>query len=154
MLKKISLVVILTFFAWSNIALAKGPFEFLKGFVTTPGTASKESNSKAVDLECLAKATDTREIAISAAWLKYTEAIKSALETRRSSFQENYKITDRKERRKALNQTWKTFKNARISGRRTFEQERKAAWEQFNQDKKACRATSEDTGNKGNDAAL
>lgn len=136
--------------------LAKAPWEYFKIIIPSQlvKPSATTSNTSGPDLTCMVNAIETRETVIIAAWEKYTAAIKTALETRKSSLKDAWGQTDKQKRREGRNNAWNEYKKARIAARKEFEKERRAAWLQFVKDRKACRGQWEDTSNESKDTAL
>lgn len=103
------------------------------------------TNKFTVDLTCMQEAVEKRDTAITAAWDKFSAAIKSALETRKAALKAAWGLRTKRERAVALAKAWKDWRTTVRSARQTFKNERKAAWQQFKVDRKKCRATGEDT---------
>jgi len=112
----------------------------------TPSSTSTTSTPPAglggqrpsLDLPCMSRAVETRENAIQAALDKFSTAIKSALETRKADLLAAWAKQDRLERRAAIRAAWSKYLLAKKAARKTFDQERNAAWKQFVQDRKQC----------------
>lgn len=98
----------------------------------------------AVDIACVQTAVDKRETAIMAAFATFTTTVNSALTTRKNALHAAWAMTDSKARREAIKAAWSAFHNTWKGATKKLHSDRKAAWEQFRKDAKACRAT--DTG--------
>lgn len=105
---------------------------------------SCDSCSKNLSASCMQTAVEKRDIALIAAWDKYSAAIKSALETRKTALKSAWAVVDRTDRKKAIQDAWKNFKDERKEAREAFKNERKSAWQQFKKERKSCRNNGDD----------
>ena len=87
-------------------------------------------------------AVEKRDNAVIAAWDALFASIKTALQTRRDALETAWGITNRKERTKAVKDTWTAFRKANKEAQKIFRKARKDTWKQFKTDRKACKVTS------------
>ncbi len=92
----------------------------------------------AVDLACVAAAVDKRDMAMIAAWDKYSAAIKTALSARKDALKAAWALTDKKARNEAIRKAWNAYRDSVKAAKKTFRDERTAAWKQFRTDRRAC----------------
>lgn len=116
---------------------------------TQVGTATAMAQPVVVkaklDLPCIKKAIEARETAIINAYDKKVSAIKSALEQRKVAILSAWGQNTVAARAKAIAAARKTFITTRKQANSVYIREAKAAWQQFKNDKKACRVTEQGT---------
>ncbi len=107
---------------------------------------------KDVDLVCMQTAVEKRDNAIIIALDTYYTNVKAALVARRDALKAAWGMTDRKARKEAIRNAWDAFKGTWKKERRALDVGRKAAWKEFNKDKRACngQGEGEDQGNDSN----
>lgn len=122
--------------------------------VAAPGSAP--TPKKKVNLTCIQTAVEKRENAIIAAVDAYATKVKTALIARRDTLKAAWNKTDAKERRDGIRAAWNAFRGTWKNANRDLHVARKAAWEQFKKDRRACgKAESpEDTAGQAADANL
>jgi len=76
--------------------------------------------STSVDLPCMQTAVEKRDNAVIAAWDALFASIKTALQTRRDALETAWGITNRKERTKAVKDTWTAFRKANKEAQKNF----------------------------------
>jgi len=96
------------------------------------------SKAKNLDPACMQTAVDKRDTAIIAGVDAYSGTIKLALGARKDALKTAWAIENRTERRVAIKKVWKDFKVTSEKARKDFKLAKRAAWDQFNQDRKAC----------------
>lgn len=101
---------------------------------------TKGKASKTEDLACVRTAVEKREVAMQTGFDKFTNSMKSALETRKSELSAAWTITDKNQRQVAIKAAWDKFKEVKQGASKVFRQERDAAWKQFAIDRKTCKA--------------
>jgi hypothetical protein len=94
-----------------------------------------------------------REDAIVAAKSKAFAALNTTFTNGRDSLKTAWDKTDAKERRMAINEAWKTFRDSHKTARTTLRNEDATAWKTFKEDRKACKidlgsTTSDSAGEK------
>lgn len=94
------------------------------------------------NLVCMQTAVEKRDNAIIAAWDTFSASMKSALTTRRDALKAGWAKEVRKDRRTALHEAWRAYKNARKAAREAFRNSRNAAWNTFRTEGKACKGVS------------
>ena len=109
----------------------------------------------ATDLVCIQNAVTKRDNAVISAWDKFTPAVRTALVARRDALVVAWAKTDRQERRTAIRSAWDAYRKAVKDARATLKSDRKAAWEQYGIDRKACKVNKkDDTGSMEHDNLL
>lgn len=99
-----------------------------------------ENSTSAENIVCVQNAVDKRETAIQTAFDAFSSFINSALQTRKTELLAAWSITDRNERKTAINAVWNKFKKSKKTAVKTFNKTRLGAWTQFTADRKACGA--------------
>lgn len=94
--------------------------------------------AKNLDSACMQAAVDKRETAIIAGVDAYSATVRLALSARKDALKVAWGIADAKERRMVLKKVWKDFKVTSEKARKDFKLAKRAAWDQFNRDRKAC----------------
>ncbi len=121
-------------------------------FLFTTGLIVKAVNKNLTDtaevMACVKKAVEKRETTIQTAFDDFTTTIKSALQTRKNELLAAWDISERNERRIAIQNAWNKFREAKRTAIRTFNQARLTAWKQFTIERRACKAlpTNENPG--------
>lgn len=110
----------------------------------TTATPTVKAIERKLDLACMQTSVEKRDNAIIAAWDKFTPAIKTALETRKTALKSAWTNTDKKARREAIKKTWTDYRDAVKTTRKTFNSERKAVWKTFNVERKSCGGLPDD----------
>lgn len=116
-------------------------------FADDPGTGTGsgrgKKNPKTIDLPCVQEIVRKRDDAIIGALGAYTASLTGAFSTRRDALVSAWGIEDRKERKKAINAAWKTFKTSKKAAEKAFKEARRSAWKTFDADRKTCRGSDE-----------
>src|SRR3989344_5984228 len=122
--------------ALTSLALAAAVTAFADN--TPPPTAPPTSpaHKKTIDLACMQTAVDKRDSAIIAGVDAYHTAVKTALETRKTSLKAAWGITDRKERRAALKTAWRAYRTALKGARKGLHTSKNAVWAAFKADRR------------------
>ncbi|MBI4034184.1 MAG: hypothetical protein HY378_01395 [Candidatus Brennerbacteria bacterium] len=105
---------------------------------------------------CVRSAIDKRDNAIISAANTFHALVTSALQTRINALKSAWANTDEKARKTALKTAWSAYRDATKKARRDLQSARKAAWKQYETDRKACGAgaVKEPGGGQGADASL
>ena len=105
---------------------------------------------------CMQTAVDKRDSSVISAWDTLSAAIKSALSARQSDIKTAFGITDKKARKTAIRDAWKTHSKAARDARSAFKSARELAWKTYYADRRACgqAAVSDDSSNKSLDNSL
>ncbi len=123
------------------------------GTTTPPVTEHKER--KPVDLACMQTAVGKRDDAVIAAVDAHHDSVKAALVARRDALKAAWGLTDRKARRDALAKAWTDFRMAVRDAQKTLKMAKRAAWKNFEMDRKACNGNNgDDHGSEGHDENL
>ncbi len=127
----------------------------------SPGPSSKakdlfKNNKKVVDIACMQQAIEKRDTAIISGLDAYYAVTEASLQTRKETMKTAWAITDVKERRTALKDAWKTYRETIKIARNSFKTAKKSAWQQFYADRKTCgtAGTSDDPANSSVDNTL
>jgi len=156
--------MILTVFGLSLImALPMQADETTPTDPTTPSSTEEQSGRPAKTpktlsaevVTCVQTAIETRDVAIVAAVDKYATAVKLALTTRKDALKAAWAMTSAKEARTAIKTVWAAYKMALKDARKALKTDKKAAWDKFRTDRKACKAPNEvDNSSEGMDSQL
>lgn len=118
----------------------------------SPSTSGNPSTNPPT--ECMVEAVDARDDAIILAWGVYSDAIKTALGFRESNLKDAWAITDKTQRKAALEKAWTAWRLDSKTARNIFDDAKKAAWKQFEKDRKNCNAPNDDMNGLGADAGI
>lgn len=97
-------------------------------------------------IACLKTAIGERDDAIKAAWDTFAAQISTAFATRKAALLAAYDQTTNKARKEAVKAAWKAFKKSRHDARKTFNRVRYMTWQEFSQDRRACKAPEDGMG--------
>ena len=128
MIKKIIIgTLVLSSLAFSSIVFAEN---------VNPNITSNQ----ATIIACVAPAVATREAAIQSAFGTFSTSMTSAFTKRSSDLATAWTLTDRMARDTAIKSAHLAFKNSSIEAKKTYNNARKATWQQFSTARKACKA--------------
>ncbi|MFA6523588.1 MAG: hypothetical protein WCS85_04445 [Candidatus Peribacteraceae bacterium] len=108
---------------------------------TALATSSSSSSKPPIDSACVITALDKRDDAIIAAFDLYAASERTALVARMNALKSDWGITDATQRKAAIKDAWKTYRDSIKSANSTFRIARKEAWKQFKADAKVCKVS-------------
>lgn len=91
-----------------------------------------------VDIACMQRAVDAREVSVRTATTVYISAWLAALDARAAALHAAWGMTDREARRNAIVKAWMDYKNAKRSAEKTFRESKRTAWQTFRTAAKQC----------------
>jgi hypothetical protein len=112
------------------------------------------SATESQNLSCVQNALIKREMAIGLAYQNLVTNVAVIFNTRSQSLLIAYGIENKKERNAAIKQAWKDYNNGYKSLVKDFKLVRKSAWDEFNQDRIACKSPKELADNQNNEIRL
>jgi hypothetical protein len=159
-MKKFILILLATVFL-SFMATAVLADENINTTTAAPSTTAnnhlvartKQAVSQ-VDLACMQKAVNVRDSAILVAFDKKYQAVRNALETRKSTLIADWHISVLKDRLTAITAVHKNFRASRVAANKAYTQEVKSAWEAFKVDSKTCHNANTVVESIGTDLSL
>lgn len=123
-------------------------------FLGTPLTYANHTTSP-VDAACMQAAIDTRDFAIVQAGFFFVQSWASAIDNRRNALRNAWFMTDREQRRDAINAAWRQYKDAKKAARENYNRSRKDIWRSFSdraRDVCHARGTEADRARERNDS--
>ncbi len=117
------------------------------GLLATSAQAVRTVNP--VRASCIQSAVNKRETAGITAYDTYHTTVRNALGTRQTALKDAWGKTTISDRKKAVNNAWKTFRNSRLESRKTFKASQKSAWDTFKDEQRDCNTASLPEDNAG-----
>ena len=128
MKKLLVLTIVLTALLASQITLAQTS----NTSTSTPPTVNQPN------VACFQAAIEKRDTALIAAVEANRNAIVSALGVRKEALKSAWNLTDRKERRTAINAAWNNWRKSMRTARVEMNKAKKNAWNTFYTEREAC----------------
>lgn len=101
-----------------------------------------QKGGKAVDGMCMSAAVDTRDSALMAAWSRLSTSMANSMSTRKAALMAAWTKTTTADRKQAVQNAWKTFKDSRKDAVKKFRDDQKTAWKTFKDTaKNTCKVT-------------